>query len=56
MLRNFFAREDLGRNAEGQTLVEYSLLLVFIAIVCILAVTALGGTVNAIFTKINASI
>src|SRR5919199_1674497 len=56
MLRNFFAREDLGRNAEGQTLVEYGLLLALIAVVCVVAVTALGGTVNGIFTKINASI
>ena len=56
MLRNFFAREDLGRNAEGQTLVEYGLLLALIAVVCVVAVTLLGGTVNSIFTKINASI
>ena len=57
MLRNFFAREELvGRNAEGQTLVEYGLLLALIAIVCVAAVTLLGGTVNGIFTQVNASI
>ncbi len=56
MLRNFFAREDLGRQAEGQTLVEYGLLLALIAVVCVLAVTALGGTVNRIFTTINGQI
>ena len=56
MLRNFFAREDLGRQAEGQTLVEYGLLLALIAVVCVVAVTALGTTVNSIFTGIRSQI
>lgn len=34
------------RNDEGATLVEYSLVVALIAIVCIGAVTALGGKVN----------
>ncbi len=57
MLRNFFAREELvGRNAEGQTLVEYGLLLALIAVVCIAAVTLLGTRVNAIFNAIAAAV
>jgi len=38
---------------EGQTLVEYALLLVLIAIVVIVAVTAIGGNANLIFEKIR---
>ena len=53
MLRNFFAREDLAGQYEGQTLVEYGLLLALIAVVCVAAVTTLGTNVNAVFTGIK---
>ena len=56
MLRNFFAREDAGRQMEGQTLVEYGLLLALIAVICVAAVGVLGTNVNAIFTAISTSI
>jgi len=57
MLRNFFAREDLfARQSEGQTLVEYGLLLALIAVICVAAVGVLGGTVNGVFTFINTNI
>ena len=35
----------------GASLVEYALLLVFIAVVCVLAVTALGNTVNSSYSS-----
>jgi pilus assembly protein Flp/PilA len=41
------------QELEGQGLVEYGLIIVFIAVVCVAAVTALGGTVNGIFEDIN---
>jgi pilus assembly protein Flp/PilA len=44
------------RDAEddrGQTLVEYALLLFFIAIVVIAALMLLGPTVSAIFQSVN---
>jgi pilus assembly protein Flp/PilA len=37
----------------GQTLVEYALLLFFIAIVVIAALILLGPTVSAIFQSVN---
>jgi len=40
------------RKEEGQTLAEYSLILVLIAIVAIAAVTILGTQIAAIFTNI----
>ena len=41
------------RSEKGQTLVEYALLLVLIAIVVYLMVKGVGGTVNCVYSKIN---
>ncbi len=41
---------------KGQGLVEYALILVFIAILVIVAVGLLGTTVNGIFGTINTSL
>ncbi|MBA3886605.1 MAG: Flp family type IVb pilin [Acidobacteria bacterium] len=47
------------REEEGQDLVEYALLLGLIAVVCILAVTALGTAINDrmenVTTELNAA-
>ena len=43
-LMNFF------RDEEGATMVEYALMLALIAIVCIVAVTAIGTNANTVFT------
>ncbi len=43
MFKSFIA---MLRNEEGATLVEYSLIVALIAVVCIGAVTLLGGKVN----------
>ena len=42
-LINFF------KDEEGATMVEYALMLALIAIVCILAVTAVGTAARAVF-------
>ena len=41
------------RSEEGQDLAEYALLLVFIAIAVIAALTALGPQLAAIYTQIT---
>jgi pilus assembly protein Flp/PilA len=41
--------DNLCGREEGQTLTEYGLLLFFIAVAAIVAVTALGVNVTAIF-------
>jgi len=46
----------LRRDEEGQTLVEYGLLLALIAIVVIAALIILGPTVSGIFTSVNDSL
>lgn len=49
-LNTFFTK--LFRMEEGQTLSEYALILFFVAIVTILALTALGVNVTAVLNQI----
>jgi Flp pilus assembly pilin Flp len=44
------------RNEEGQGLSEYALILVFVAIVAILALTFLGTTITSILSKVATSL
>lgn len=44
------------RSDEGQDLAEYALLLGLIALVVLLAVTALGGNLNTLFESMAAEI
>lgn len=50
MLVDFINR--LRSREEGQALVEYALILSLIAVVCITALTTLGGNVNNILNTI----
>jgi pilus assembly protein Flp/PilA len=43
-------------SEKGQTLVEYALLLVLIAIVVIAMLRGTGGNVNTAFSKINSAL
>jgi len=43
-------------SKRGQTLVEYALLLILIAVVVILMIKGLGGTVNNTYSKINTAL
>ena len=47
---NFFRK--LTRREEGQTLSEYALILVLIAVVAIVAITLLGGQISAVINNI----
>ena len=49
-VRRVFARE------EGATMVEYGLMVALIAVVCLLAVTALGVNIRGVFNNIAGSI
>lgn len=44
------------RSARGQTLVEYALILLLIAIVVLYVLIGLGTTVNSTYTKINSTV
>jgi pilus assembly protein Flp/PilA len=50
LLRSFFKEDD------GQDLVEYSLLLAFIALAAIALLSAAGNSVTAIWTSINTNL
>jgi len=44
---------EFVRNDEGQDLLEYALLVALIALVCVVAITATGTQVNAVFGRIR---
>ncbi len=57
MLNNLFAYltvafTELKEREEGQGLVEYALILVLVSIAAIIALTALGTSVSAVFDQI----
>ena len=47
---------SLGRNDEGQDLLEYALLVALIALVAVAAITLAGQNVNTIFQNIAAAL
>jgi pilus assembly protein Flp/PilA len=49
-IRNF------GNQEDGATMVEYGLMVALIAVVCLVAVTALGVNVAGIFQSIATSV
>ncbi len=44
------------QTEDGQDLAEYALVLVFIAVIAVAGVTALGGTVSGVFDQINSGL
>jgi Flp pilus assembly pilin Flp len=50
--RGVFALE----REEGQTLAEYALILALIAVVAVLALIFLGGTITKLFSKVGNSV
>jgi len=53
-MREYFAR--FVKEEDGAALVEYGLLVGLIAVVCIAAVTTLGGNINLVFCAIDHSL
>lgn len=49
-LKNFL------REEEGATMVEYGLMVALIAVACIVAVTALGGSLSGMFDNVRTNI
>ncbi|MFN2606715.1 MAG: Flp family type IVb pilin [Acidimicrobiales bacterium] len=49
-------RARFGRSERGAALVEYALLLALIAVVCIAALSLLGGNASTKFSKVATSI
>jgi pilus assembly protein Flp/PilA len=53
-MKNLIAR--FVREEEGQDLVEYALLIVFIALACIVGMSALGTAINQTYGSIGSSL
>ena len=51
-----FAQERLRRDEKGATAVEYGLMVGLIAVVIIVAVTALGGQLEGLFSEVSDSL
>ena len=51
-----YLRARFGRDELGASLVEYALLVALIALVCVAAVTFLGGAANSKYSKIGSTI
>ena len=47
---------EFGRDQSGVSIVEYALFLALITIVCIVAMTSLGGSINNFFSAAAATI
>ena len=46
----------LANNEDGAALVEYGMLVALIAVVCILAVTAIGTKISTAFKKVDTAL
>ena len=51
-----YVRARWGRDERGASLVEYALLLALIAVVCIAAVTLLGGNAKTKFSSVGSEL
>ncbi len=51
-----WARARFGKTERGASLVEYVLLVSLIAVVCIIAIRALGTKASSTFTNVGSSI
>ncbi len=51
-----YVRARFGRTERGASLVEYVLLVALIAVACIVAITALGGSASGKFDEVGSSI
>ena len=56
MLQYLKARYELFRGEEGVSAIEYGILAAGIAVVIIVAVNTLGGSLNTIFGDLNTAL
>jgi pilus assembly protein Flp/PilA len=52
----YLPRPSRAEEREGQSLVEYALIIVLIAIAIIVAMTALSGQIQNVFNRISSSL
>ena len=52
LTEQYIKMQSMLKDEKGATMVEYSLMLALIAVVCILTVTAIGTNTNGVFDTI----
>ena len=53
---SLWVRWQMLREQKGQGLVEYALIIVLVAIAVVVAITALGTQISAVFNRITQSL
>ena len=51
-----WAKWSLLKREEGQGMVEYGLIIALVAVVVVVALTAMGGTISNLFNNIKTSL
>ena len=51
-----YVRARFGKDERGASLVEYALLVALIAVVCIIAITFVGGRASQKFSNVGSSL
>jgi len=52
-MRMYLAGRALRDREDGQTMVEYALILALVSVAAVTILTTLGGTVSSVFNKVN---
>ena len=55
-LRLYVTFQDLKSGEEGQDLVEYALLISFIALLCIAAIAPVGSSLSKMYSNIGTTV
>ncbi len=53
-MKNLFVR--LWKEEEGQDLVEYGLLLLFVSLICVTVIKGVGSAISTVFTNASTSL
>jgi pilus assembly protein Flp/PilA len=56
MLQKYLELQNRLKSEEGQTMAEYGLLLALIAVVVIVAITALGSQLSTLFSQVTSGL
>ena len=56
LLRLYVKFQDLKSGEEGQDLVEYALLISFIALLCIAAIAPVGSSLSKMYSNIGTTV
>ena len=52
-LRMYLAARSLRHREDGQTMVEYALILALVSVAAVTILSTLGGSVSSLFNKVN---